>query len=112
MAEIVLVPADDANTAFDNYSSPILEIPSIPGFNNPFKDVEPRNLEDGVIPSLFIITRMSDGKQFATEFNESPGKRSWTESPFSADRDDDMIEFFEVELQERTVIEQNFVRVV
>lgn len=83
--ETIIIPSVAANAVFDDNTAPFhpeKELAAIPGFNNPDTYGDPRQARSGRIPSIFMITRMSDGKVFGTEFFEPADDNFYAETPF------------------------------
>lgn len=80
--ETITIPNAAANHAFDDHSNPLKEFAQIPGFNNPEDYNDSRNTRNGRIPSIFMITRMSDGKVFGAKFSEAADDNFCVDSPF------------------------------
>lgn len=83
--ETILIPNAAANAAYDDdiaFCFTDRELVQIPGFNNPETYSDPRKADSGRIPSIFMITRMSDGKIFGASFDEAADDNFYAESPF------------------------------
>lgn len=108
MAETIMIANAIANEAFDNYNrDPRVEIPDIPGFKNAETHFNRKNADSGRIPALFIITRMSDGKEFAANYTESADDNFYAESPFYP-KNEGETEFREVIKKTRIITEEYY----
>lgn len=113
MTEKIMVPTAAANKAFDNYNSPLgRELEGIPGFTNPDTHFNRSEADSGRIPALFLITRISDGKLFAAEYNEAADDNFYASAPFftpeTHSQIEGEIEFREVEMKTRTIVQEYY----
>jgi hypothetical protein len=107
-AETIMLPTAAVNDAFsDDVASfyPDKELAQIPGFRNPETYGDPRKARSGRIPSIWMITRISDGKIFGAEFSEPADDNFYTEAPFSANTLGGT-EFREVQKKTRVITEE------
>lgn len=107
--ETIIIPTDAANKAFDDESLTgwsARESIYIPGFHhmNTYGDI--REARNGRYAALFIITRMSDGKMFATPYTEAADDNFAAENPFHSP--DNKTEFREIIKTTRTIIEERY----
>lgn len=105
--ETITIPNSAANAAFDDHPAHYHadnELTHIPGFNNPDEYSDPRKARNGRIPSIFMITRMSDGKVFGAEFSESADDNFAVDSPFYPN--DGETVFREVQKKTRIITEE------
>lgn len=106
--ETIFIPNVAANAAFDDHPAHFHadnEIVSIPGFNNPEEYSDFRDTRHGRVPSIFMITRMSDGKVFGATYFESADDNFAVESPFYP-RNEGEVMFSEVHKKTRTITEE------
>lgn len=108
--ETISFPQDDVNKAFEASSMGFLlsgaESANLPGFHKLDDCGDVEEMSKGRIPSLFLITRMSDGKRFAAEYEQSADEKSFDEHPFYSP--DGIITFREVEQRKRTIIKEYY----
>lgn len=106
--EMILIPNTAANAAYDDdmaFYHVEKEIASIPGFKKPETYIDPRKADSGRIPSIFMITRMSDGKIFGASFSESADDNFTVESPFYPRTEGETM-FREVQKKTRIITEE------
>jgi hypothetical protein len=106
--ETITIPNTAANAVFDDDTvsfHPENELSEIPGFNNPETYGDPRQARSGRIPSIFMITRISDGKVFGAEFSEPADDNFYAESPFYPQTEGET-EFREVQKKTRVITEE------
>lgn len=112
MAETVTFTTLETNAAFDLEAGELYSRESayLAGFNNLERDYDGRLADGGTIPARFIIVRMSDGKIFATDYEEAADDNFYTESPFPRDSGNAEVTFYEVVLKTRTIVEEYYDR--
>lgn len=105
--ETITIPNAAANAAFDDHPAHYRaanELAQIPGFNNPDEYGDSRQAKSGRIPSIFMITRMSDGKVFGASYYESADDNFAVDSPFYPN--DGETVFREVQKKTRIITEE------
>jgi hypothetical protein len=106
--ETILIPNIAANAVYDDgtaFYHAEKELAQIPGFNNPETYIDPRKADSGRIPSIFMITRMSDGKIFGASFYESADDNFAVDSPFYPRTEGETM-FSEVQKKTRVITEE------